>query len=156
MPTQHKASRTSAKSTQIRTQNCFDSNLTYMDHSLPPLGLFLQIKLNFLSLSQTHMLKHIERYFTRNWSRIQKLPLFLIIKPSPHKRPTFDNKRQTRVFWQIKTLTLLFSKFTSGSWSLSCFGLIFSPFDIKHQNGINFGPLTLLPHQNLQLRVKRQ
>jgi hypothetical protein len=40
MPTQHKASRTSAKSIQIRTQNCFDSDLTYMDHSLPPLGLF--------------------------------------------------------------------------------------------------------------------
>jgi hypothetical protein len=37
-----------------------------MDHSLPPLGLFLQIKLNFLSLSQTHLLKHKERYFTRN------------------------------------------------------------------------------------------
>jgi hypothetical protein len=62
MPTQHKASRTSAKSIQIRTQNCFDSNLTYMDHSLPPLGLFLQTQF----LSQTHMLKHKERYFTRN------------------------------------------------------------------------------------------
>jgi hypothetical protein len=34
--------------------------------------------------------------------------------------------------------------------------LIFSPFGIKHQNGINFGLLTPLPHQNLQLRVKRQ
>jgi hypothetical protein len=76
MPTQHKASRTRAKSLQLRTQDCFDSNLSYMDHSLPPLGLFLQIKLNFLSLSQTHMLKHKERYFTRNGSRIQKLPLF--------------------------------------------------------------------------------
>ena len=156
MPTQHKASRTSAKSIQIRTQNCFDSNLTYMDHSLPPLGLFLQIKLNFLSLSQTHLLKHKERSFKRNWSKIQKLPLFPIIKYSPHKRSTFDNKRQTRVFWQTKTLTLLFSKFSSGSWSISCFGLIFSPFGIKHQNGIIFGPLTPLPHQNLQLRVKRQ
>jgi hypothetical protein len=156
MPTQHKASRTSAKSIQIRTQNCFDSNLTYMDHSLPPLGLFLQIKLNFLSLSQTHMLNHNESCFTRNWSRIQKLPHFPIIKPSPHKRPTFDKKRQTRVFWQTKTLTLLFSKITSGSWSIYCFGLIFSPFGIKHQNGINFGPSTPLPHQNLQLRVKRQ
>jgi tetrahydromethanopterin S-methyltransferase subunit C len=31
---------------------------------------------------------------------------------------------------------------------------IFSPFGIKHQNGINLGPLTPLPHQNLQLRVK--
>jgi hypothetical protein len=37
-----------------------------------------------------------------------------------------------------------------------CFGLIFSPFGIKHQNGINFGFLTPLPHQNLQLRVKKQ
>jgi hypothetical protein len=156
MPTQHKASRTSAKSIQMRTQDCFDSNLTYMDHSSPPLGLFLQIKLNFLSLSRTHMLKHKEIYFTRNWSRIQKLPLFPIIKPSPHKRPTFDNKRQTRVFWQTKALTLLCSKFTSGSWSIYCFGLIFSPFGIKHQNRINLGPLTPLPHQNLQLRVKRQ
>jgi hypothetical protein len=26
---------------------------------------------------------------------------------------------------------------------------IFSPFGIKHQNGINLGPLTPLPHQNL-------
>jgi hypothetical protein len=31
---------------------------------------------------------------------------------------------------------------------------IFSPFGIKHQNEINCGPLTSLPHQNLQLRVK--
>jgi hypothetical protein len=100
-----------------------------MDHSLPPLGLFLQIKLNFLSLSQTHLLKHKERYSTRNWSRIQKLPLFPIIKPSPHRRPTFDNKKQTRVFWQTtkKTLTLLFSKFTGGSWPISCFGPYFLP-----------------------------
>jgi hypothetical protein len=30
--------------------------------------------------------------------RFQKLPLFPIIKYSPHKRPTFDNKRQQRVF----------------------------------------------------------
>jgi hypothetical protein len=156
MPTQHKASRTSIKSIQIRTQICFESNLAYMDHSLPPLGLFLQIKLNFLSLGQTHMLKHKERYFTRNWSSIQKLPLFAIIKPSPLKRPTFDNKSKIRVFWQTKTLTLLFSKFTSGSWSIYCFGLIFSPFGIKHQNGINVGPLTLLPHKKSSTKSKRQ
>jgi hypothetical protein len=30
---------------------------------------------------------------------------------------------------------------------------IFSPFGIKHQNGINFGPGTPLPHQNLQWRA---
>jgi tetrahydromethanopterin S-methyltransferase subunit C len=33
---------------------------------------------------------------------------------------------------------------------------IFSPFGIKHQNGMNLGPLTPLPHQNLQLRANRQ
>jgi hypothetical protein len=32
----------------------------------------------------------------------------------------------------------------------------FSPFGIKHQNGIILGPLTPLPHQNFQLRAKRQ
>ena len=133
MPTHQKATYRSATSMQMRTRICFDSNLAYLDHSLPPLGLFLQIKLNFLSLSQTHLLKHKESYFKRNWSKIQKLPLFPIIKPSPHKR-------QIRVFWQTKTLTLLFSKFTSGSWSIYCFGLIFSPFGIKHQNMIIIGP----------------
>jgi hypothetical protein len=155
MPTQHKATRTSAQSFQIRTQICFDLILAYMDHPLPPLGLFLQINLNFLSLSQTHMLKHKESYFMRNWLRIQKLPLFPIINHSPHKRPTFDNKRQTSILTN-KNSNSTFSKFSSGSWSISYFGLIFSPFGIKHQNGINLGPLTPLPHQNLQLRVKRQ
>jgi hypothetical protein len=58
MPTQQKATKRSATSMQIRTQIYFDSNLAYLDHSLPPLGLFLQIKLNFLS--------HRERYFKRN------------------------------------------------------------------------------------------
>jgi hypothetical protein len=37
-----------------------------------------------------------------------------------------------------------------------CFGLNFSSFGIKHQNGIIIGPLTPLPHQKCQLRAKRQ
>jgi hypothetical protein len=44
-------------------QIVFDYNLAYLDRSLPPLGLFLQIKFIFLSLSQTHLFRHIERYF---------------------------------------------------------------------------------------------
>jgi hypothetical protein len=32
-----------------------------LDHSLPPLGLFLQIKFIFLSLIQTHLFRHKER-----------------------------------------------------------------------------------------------
>jgi hypothetical protein len=56
MPTQYKASRTSAKSIQMRTQNCFDSDLTYMDHSLPPLGLFFANQTQFpISKSNTHV-----------------------------------------------------------------------------------------------------
>ena len=66
MPTPHKATRTSAKSLQIKTQIGFDSILAYMDHPLPPLGLFLQIKFKFLSLSQTYLLKHKESHYKRN------------------------------------------------------------------------------------------
>jgi hypothetical protein len=43
----------------IEDQIVFDYNLAYLDHSLPPLGLFLQIKFFFLSLSQTHLLGQI-------------------------------------------------------------------------------------------------
>jgi hypothetical protein len=66
MPTQHKATRTSAISMQMKNQIWFDLFLAYMDHSLPPLGLFLQINLKFLSLSQTHLLRHEEIRFKRN------------------------------------------------------------------------------------------
>jgi hypothetical protein len=51
-----------ATSIQIEDQIVFDSNLAYLDHSLPPLGLLLQIKFIFLSLSQTHLFGHKERY----------------------------------------------------------------------------------------------
>jgi hypothetical protein len=58
MPTHQKATNRSATSIQIEDQIVFDSDLAYLDHSLPPLGLFLQIKLIFLSLSQTHLFGH--------------------------------------------------------------------------------------------------
>jgi hypothetical protein len=38
MPTQQKATKRSATSIQMITRICFDSNLAYMDHSLPSLG----------------------------------------------------------------------------------------------------------------------
>jgi hypothetical protein len=148
-----KAIQRCATSMQMRTHICFESNLVYLDHSLPPLGLFLQIKLNFLSLSQIHLLSHRERYSKRNWSLIQKLPLFPIIKHSPHNQ--LLTRETIREFWQTKSSILLFSKFSSGSWSIYCFGLNFSPFGIKHQNGIIFGLKTSLSHQNCQLRAKR-
>jgi hypothetical protein len=51
-----------ATSIQFEDQIVFNSNLAYLDHFLPPFGLFLQIKIIFLSLSQTHMFRHKERY----------------------------------------------------------------------------------------------
>jgi hypothetical protein len=65
-----------ATSIQIEDQIVFDSNLAYLDHSLPPLGLFLQIKLIFLSLSQTHLFRHKERYSNGKIDQVPKTPPF--------------------------------------------------------------------------------
>jgi hypothetical protein len=59
-----------------KDQIVFDSNLAYLDHSLPPLGLFLQIKFIFLSLSQTHLFRHKERYSNGKIDRVPKTPPF--------------------------------------------------------------------------------
>jgi hypothetical protein len=61
MPTHSKGMQKHATLIQIEDQIVFDSNLAYFDHSLPPLGLFLQIKFIFLSLSHTHLFGHKER-----------------------------------------------------------------------------------------------
>jgi hypothetical protein len=104
------------------------------------LVLFLQIKLNFLSLSQTHLLRHKESCSKRNWSKISKTPPISHNKIFSPQEINFWQKETFRILTNQKVLTLLFSKFSSGSWSIYCFGLIFSPFGIKHQNGINLGP----------------
>jgi hypothetical protein len=87
-----------ATSIQIEDQIVFYSNLAYLDLSLPPLGLFLQIKFIFLSLSQTHLFGHKERYSKSESEQDKKTPPFPIIINSPHKRPNFA----IRVFWQTK------------------------------------------------------
>jgi hypothetical protein len=61
---------------QMRTKLFFYYNLAYLDHSLPPLGLFLQIKSFFLSLSQTHLFGKIKRYSNEKLIKYQRLPLF--------------------------------------------------------------------------------
>jgi hypothetical protein len=54
MPTQQKATNRSAISMQMKTQICFDSNLAYMDHSLPPLGFVFANQTQFpISKSNT-------------------------------------------------------------------------------------------------------
>ena len=101
-----------ATSIQIEDQIVFDSNLAYLDHSLPPLGLFLQIKFIFLSLSQTHLFRHKERYSNGKIDQVPKtLPFSHNHKFSPQETK-FCNKS---ILDKSKVLTLLFSKFTSGS-----------------------------------------
>jgi hypothetical protein len=54
MPTQQKATNRSAISMQMKTQISFDSNLAYMDHSLPPLGFVFANQTQFpISKSNT-------------------------------------------------------------------------------------------------------
>jgi hypothetical protein len=79
----------------IEDQIVFDYNLAYLDCSSPPLGLLLQIKFFFLSLSQTYMFGHIKSYSKSKIDQVPKLPLFPIIKILLHKRPNFA----IRAFW---------------------------------------------------------
>jgi hypothetical protein len=79
----------------IEDQINFYYNLAYLDRYLPPLGLFLQIKLIFLSLSQTHLFGHIKSYSKSKIDQVPKTLPFPIIKILPHKRPNFA----IRVLW---------------------------------------------------------
>jgi hypothetical protein len=112
MPTHQKATKISATSMQMRTKLFFDYNLAYLDHSLPPLGLFLQIKSFFLSLSQTHLFGQIKRYSNGKIDQVPKTPPFSHNQNSPPQETTFCNKS---ILDKSKVLALLFSKFTSGS-----------------------------------------
>jgi hypothetical protein len=95
MPTHQKATKKRATSIQFEDLIIFYYNLAYLDHSLPPLGLFLQIKFFFLSLGQTHLFGRNERYSKRKTDQVPKTPPFPIIKILSHKRPIFA----IRVFW---------------------------------------------------------
>jgi hypothetical protein len=57
-------------------QIVFDYNLAYLDPSLPPLVLFLQIKFISLSLSQTHLFGHIKSYSKGKIDQVPKAPTF--------------------------------------------------------------------------------
>jgi hypothetical protein len=96
----------------IEDQIIFDYNLAFLDLSLPPLGLFLQIKFIFLSLSQTHLFGHIKSYSKSKNDQVPKTPLFSHNQNSPPQETKFCNKS---ILDKSKTLTLLFLKFTSGS-----------------------------------------
>jgi hypothetical protein len=72
-----KSNKRSATPIQMKTNSLFTEDLAYFDHSLPPLGLFLQIKFFFLSLSQTPLFGQIERYSKSKIDQVPKnSPLF--------------------------------------------------------------------------------
>ena len=83
MPTHQKANANHVALIKIEDQIVCDSDLVYLDRSLPPLGLFLQIKFIFLSLSQTHMFRHKERYSNGKIDRVPKTPPFSHNQNSP-------------------------------------------------------------------------
>jgi hypothetical protein len=78
----------------------------------------------------------------------KKLPLFPIITTSPHKKPT-SHKRGNKSFDKTKALLYYFQISQVVADPFIALAFIFSPFGIKHQNGINVGLKTPLPHQNL-------
>jgi hypothetical protein len=111
-----------------------------------------EIKLIFLSLSQTHLFRHKERYSKRKIDQEPETPPFSHNQTfSPQetkicKLECFDKSKVLLYYFQI-------SQVVADPFALA---FNFSPFGIKHQNGINLGPLTPLPHQNCQLRAIRQ
>jgi hypothetical protein len=78
-----KNNKKKCKINAIEDQIVFDYYLAYLDHTLPPLGLFLQIKFIFLFVGQTHLFGHIERYSKRKIDQVPKTPPFPIINNSP-------------------------------------------------------------------------
>jgi hypothetical protein len=63
-----------------------------LDRLLSPLGLFLQIKFIFLSLSQTHLFRHKERYSNGKIDQVPKTPPFCHNKKFSPQETKFCNK----------------------------------------------------------------
>jgi tetrahydromethanopterin S-methyltransferase subunit C len=64
-----------------------------------------------------------------------------------------DKRDNARVLTNQKLYSTIFKISQVVADPVIALAFIFSPFGIKHQNGINLGPITPLPHQNLQLRA---
>jgi hypothetical protein len=92
MPTYQKANKNKCNINANEGQIVFDYNLAYLDHSLPLLGLFLQIKFIFLSLSQAHLFGHKERQSKSEIDQVPKTPPFSHNQNPPPQETKFCNK----------------------------------------------------------------
>jgi hypothetical protein len=63
-----------------------------------------------------------------------------MINHSPHKKPTFDTRDNKRVLTNQKLYSTIFKISQVKADPFIALAFIFSPFGIKHQNGINLGP----------------
>jgi hypothetical protein len=114
---------------------------------LPPLGLFSQNKLFFLSLYQNTCFGKSRDLSRVNLIKCHKLPLFPIAKILPHKRPIFA----IRGFW-FKHKDSNSTIFEIHKWLDDPFDLALSspPLALSTKTGDLFGPLTPLSHQNVK------
>ena len=127
MPTQHKVTRTSAKSLQIKLKLILIQFWHIWIILCHHLVCFCKSNSN-LYFYVKHTCWGIKRVIPKEIDQIfQKLPLFPIITTSPHKKPTFDKRDNKRVLTKQKALFHYFQNFSSGSWSIYCFGLYFLP-----------------------------
>jgi hypothetical protein len=78
----------SAQKCKLKTNKIF-KEFGIFGSLLPPLGLFSQNKLFFLSPSPTHLFWQIERSFKSKFDQMPKTPPFPIIGILPHKRTIF-------------------------------------------------------------------
>jgi hypothetical protein len=141
-----------ATSIQFGDPIVFYYNLAYLDHSLPPLGLFLQIKFFFLSLGQTHLFGQNERYSKRKNDQVPKTPPFSHNQNSPPQETKFCNK----YFGQIKSANSIVVKIHKWLADPFALALISPPLALSTKMGSFLAHLTPLPHQKCQLRAKRQ
>jgi hypothetical protein len=103
-----------------------------------------------ISKSNTLVWAQREIFQEWNWSSVKISP-FSHNQNSPPQETKFCNKS---ILDKEHFLTLLFLKFTSGSWSI-CYGLNFSPFGIKHQNGIIFCPFNPIASPKMSIKSKK-
>jgi hypothetical protein len=79
-----------------------------------------------------------------------------MIKPSPHKRPTFVKRDNQRVLTNQKLYSTILKISQVVADPFIALTFIFSPFGIKHQNGINLGPFNPIASPKISTKSKRQ